>query len=271
MTPRSSPSRPVALIAAVAVGAIAINTAILVHHGRASSAAAGPNGAPAACVQTPAAVTVPADTHKDQAAGSFDGAAPQRSAPTDVANAPTGAVSGAGISVRMFFGPGAPPTADLCGIFVVPGGATDDRSRHRTDGTPLGHLSIHEGTPDGARYLWVAVGPEVTQVQLTAALTTSRTPIDTGFSPGQTWTVDSGHGTAWSSPEAGTTVWTDLGHGWHGFAVQLPVNATSVDAFALDPTGAPVQDRTFDLANQRVHDGLLPQFTTPVAPTPTTR
>jgi len=170
------------------------------------------------------------------------------------------------VTVGMFFATGTPPKADLCGVFGDRGGTSAGTGSRASDGTPLGYLSIFGAASNGARYLWGAVGPDVVQLQVSAAVPQSSAAIDPGFHSGPMWVIDSGHGTPWSLPEAATTAWTDLGDGWHGFAVQIPGNTTEADTIALGRTGTPLQNRILDLATGTTSDGPLPKPTGTIAP-----
>lgn len=256
------------LIAAAAVAAVAITTAVIVTHGSGLPVSGSPGGIAGTCADVPAsAVIMPVDTSNGEpvapAAGTAADSSPALGA-TSSRDAPD-------VTVRMFFAHGTPPKADLCGVFGDRGGTSAGTGSHPSDGTPLGYLSIFGAASNSARYLWGAVGPDVVQLQVSAAVPQSSVAIDPGFHSGPMWVIDSGHGTPWSLPEAATTAWTDLGDGWHGFAVQIPGNATEVHAIALSRSGTPVQNRIHDLSTGKTSDGPLAQPTDTIAPARTTR
>lgn len=173
-------------------------------------------------------------------------------------------------TVRMIFVGGRPPAAALRGTFDFPGGITAGGGSRSTDGSPLGYLSLSGGIPNGTTYLWGAVGSSVMQVQINAITPPASGELDPGFSAGPHWTVDSGQGTPWSLPEATDVVWTDLGGGWRGFAVQLPADVTTASVIALNGSGAEIQDRQLDLAADQATDLPLASATgTPPATSPT--
>lgn len=251
------------LIAAAAVAAIALATAVIVTRGPGSVAGPGP-------VVGPGPVGGPDDGCAEPGGWSSSASVPiDASFGQDLAGGTTAARTVPGStrpSVQMFFADSAQSTRILCGRFQFPGGIIAGGGPRGSDGTSLGYLALSAGDAggtSGARYLWGAVGPDVEQVQLQAVVPPDRSSIDPGFNTGPMWTIDSGAGTPWSSPDATTTVWTNLGNGWHGLAVQLPADATTVYAAALDRTGKFVQYRTIDLSTGTISDGPLPQGTTP--------
>lgn len=287
--PAAAPSPPrrgtatrwrIPLVAAAAVAVIAVATAAIVTRGSggAGHPAAGGSGASSADAATGATVPI-GDSGEAIVAGggaavvsgagivTFAGgpsmAASQgpSQAPSTSARRPTKDQDpGTAASVAMSFVAGRPPTAILRGTFTFPGGATAPAGGRASDGTPLGYLSM-SSDPDGHRYLWGAVGPNVEQVDIGTVQPPSSGDIDPGFHSGPNWVVDSGKGTAWSLPEAATTVWTGLGGGWHGFAVRIPGDVTSVSVLALNPDGRITQARAFDPATGHPTDEQVPQTT----------
>jgi hypothetical protein len=254
------------LIAAAAVVAVAITTAVIVTHESGLSVSGSPGGIAGNCgTDVPASAAIMSvDTSNSEPVATTANIASDSSpalGATASANAPD-------VTVRMFFAHGTPPKADLCGVF---GGMSTGTGSHPSDGTPLGYLSIFGAASDSARYVWGAVGPDVMQLQVSAAVPQSSAAIDPGFRSGPMWVIDSGHGTPWSLPEAATTAWTDLGNGWHGFAMQIPGNAAEVDAIALGRTGAAAQNRILELSTGKSTDGPLAQPTDTIASAPTTR
>jgi hypothetical protein len=224
------------LIAAAAVAVIAVATAAIVPGGFGTlghPVAAGPAGpaAPGAASR----VTVTIDTAADRT-----GTASPKAAAT----------------VTMSFVGGRPPTAALHGIVTGPDGSTIDAGQHTSDGTPLGYLTLSDDGAD-SHYLWGAVDPAVLQVQIGVVQPAQPGDVDPGFSAGPHWTIDSGEGTPWSLPEAATTVWADLGDGWHGFAVRIPGDATQISAIALGTGASMLQNRLWDPATGRASDGPL--------------
>jgi hypothetical protein len=253
------------LIAAAAV-AIAITTAVIVTHGSGLPVSGSPGGIAGTCgADVPASAAIMSvDTSNGEPVAPAAGTA----ADSSPALGATASPNNRDVMVRMFFAHGTPPKADLCGVF---GGMSAGTGSHPSDGTPLGYLSIFGAASNSARYLWGAVGPDVMQLQVSAAVPHSPAAIDPGFNSGPTWVIDSGHGTPWSLPEAATTAWIDLGNGWHGFATQIPGNATEVDAIALGRAGTPAQNRLLDLSTGKTSDGPLAQPTDTIALAPTTR
>lgn len=263
---RRSPRWRVPLIAAAAVAVIAVATSAVVTHG---FGIGGQQTASGGGSRWTKGVAVPIAT-----ASQVDGAAGGRavvSANPDVSSPPVapstaGSASGqlsqasAGSVVMAFLG-GSPPKAPLHGTITLPGGSTVDGGSHHSDGTPLGYLTLSaafKNVQNGARYLWGAVGPTVLQVQISAVVPPTPNSLDSGFHVGPHWTIDSGNGTPWSLPEAADVVWTHLGAGWHGFAVQIPADARTVSAFALDSAGRLTQSRDFNPATGKSSDVAVP-------------
>ncbi len=239
------------LIAAAAVVAIAVAASAIVTDGFGTggrhhpAATGGPRGE---AVGITVSVAAPSEMYYPAAGSAVAGAG----------RGSTASKPGA-TSVVLSFTGGRPPAAALGGTFLFPGGMTAGAGPRHSDGTPLGYLAISGGLPEeNARYLWGAVGPDIAQVQVTAPLPAGPGDIDPGFAGGAQWVIDSGKGTAWSSPEAATSVWTVLGDGWHGFAVQLPQGATSVTAIGLGSDGRGINARSFDLVNGSWSSSDLP-------------
>jgi hypothetical protein len=263
----------VPLIAAAAVTVIAVATAAIVT-GRFGTirqpTAAGPDGSGGASgvpvtiatapggvgaadgvgVETPPDRPSPADSVRPPSAGASTSptiTAPRTSTPSQQVSPGT---------VTMSFESGTPPAAALHGIVTGPDGTRSDAGRHTSDGTPLGYLTL-TGDGTGGHYLWGAVGPNVLQVQIGAVQPVDPGDIDPGFHAGPNWIIDSGTGTPWSLPEATTTVWSDLGDGWHGFAVRIPSDATQVSVIAMGDDARLLQNRLWDPASGSHTDGPL--------------
>jgi hypothetical protein len=263
----------VPLIAAAAVTVIAVATAAIVT-GRFGTirqpTAAGPDGSGGASgvpvtiatapggvgaadgvgVETPPDRPSPADSVRPPSAGASTSptiTAPRTSTPSQQVSPGT---------VTMSFESGTPPAAALHGIVTGPDDTRSDAGRHTSDGTPLGYLTL-TGDGTGGHYLWGAVGPNVLQVQIGAVQPVDPGDIDPGFHAGPNWIIDSGTGTPWSLPEATTTVWSDLGDGWHGFAVRIPSDATQVSVIAMGDDARLLQNRLWDPASGSHTDGPL--------------
>lgn len=242
------------LIAAAAVAIVVVATSAIITSGFGTDMhMAGPGDSTVGSEQGVSVPIAAAGEPVGPAGGGIaaGGVATDGSSPTSMGTSPaTGATPGksAGL-VTMSFVDGRPPVGKLHGVFTVGDGAATSAGDHVNDGMALGYLSVFGDVTGGAMYLWGAVGPDVAQVQILSPLPPSADDIDPGFSgAGEHWTIDSGQGTSWSTPEATTTVWTDLAAGWHGFAVRLPHGAKSVTAIALGSSGGQVQARQFDTA-----------------------
>ncbi len=252
------------LIAAAAVAIIAVTTSAIVTGG---FGLAGRDTASGAGTGTPVTISIaPPTVAAHDAGGAVDGgpstgASPAGPSPIDTAPG----------TVTLMFAGGQPPQATLRWRLAVGGASTPTAGYDTTsDGSPLGYVDTTGPTlVEGHRYLWGAVGPNVAQVQIGVVQPPRPGDVDPGFHVGPHWTIDSGTGTAFSLPEAATTVWTDLGGGWHGFAVQIPRDATSASVVALSARGEFTQIREFDLAAGTATDQPLPEQTTPPAATGT--
>lgn len=170
--------------------------------------------------------------------------------------------------IAMGFG-GKPTTAPLC----LHGAAAGSSSYGGvdSDGTPLGYSTVLRIA--GSVYLLAAVGPDVEQVQVQASVaalggrTASSADPDPGFTPySDNWFVDGGVGPTWSTGDTTTTRWTDLGGGWHGFALLLPWDAATADVLAFGSQGILTQIRSFDPSTGRSSDDATPPATTTAPP-----
>lgn len=268
------------MIAAAAVVTIAVVAAVLVTRRGGHEA----TSSPAVACDSAASATVPVDLSGGRQAGNAGGVA----APSPTGNSASrdqpepssssGSAPASPVTAFTFGFSGSPAVGPLCVAEKSGSGAERMAPTGMAgDGTPLAYLAPLRIA--AAEYLVAAVGPGVSQVQIQAmpgaGVTGTRAPPTTEVDPGFTmvshlWTIDGGQGTPWSLPEAATTVWTDLGSGWHGFALLLPSGAGTAEVSALDRRGLNVQVRTLDLATGRAVDGPTLTATTTFVPGTTT-
>lgn len=272
MTPsrRAGPSRRwrTPLLSAAAVVAVAVVTSAIVTGGFSGGTDPASGGAAGM-----APVTVPIAcqfTVVGNASGSAVGHDAGSSSATQTGHSPTSSPDGCASpgSVHMAFVGGTPPQAGLSWTLSLSGNKASAPSGHETSaGTPPSYLSVGGGLPEGSRYLWGAVGPDVTEIQIQALLPPNPGDIDPGFSPNSAfWTIGSGAGTNFSLPGQDNVLWTDLGNGWHGFAIQPPTDTKQVDITMLGPDGQALQTRRFQfIEGVRDWSELPPQ--TPAATT----
>lgn len=268
ITPMTPPERSrrhpwrAPLIAAAAVVAIALATTAIATNGFQGRTDAGPAASGSGSLLSGATVTVPVDASPEIAAviNGKDGGAPASSI-MDASTA-VSATAGPTVTVTMRF-TSAPPEGSLTSRFDFPPGYADNFVKGSTTAPkdePLRYLSFASAAPRGASFLWGAVGPDVSQLQVVAT-----TPVPAGAgseatSGSATWVIDSGTGAhAYTPAVAAISVWTDMAYGYHGFALKLPAGSSSVIVHALGTDDQTIQALRLNLPSGEQTDLAPPQ------------